>query len=264
MRKKILTAALLLTLGLAGCSAKGQTIQTDLIGEDEARTAALTASGVASDDASFVRTQLEKDDGKTYYEIEFTDADGVRYEYDIDAMTGTVIAYESEKKNTASAGAAATQQTTTGTTGEIDEATAKQTALDDAGLTADQVTFVKVEREQDDGITKYEVEFYAKDTYTEYDYEINAQTGTIISVDADAENYAPQTGGSVVSEETVKQTVLAKVPGATESNLRMQLESDDGRQQYEGIIVYDEMEYEFEVDAYSGAIREWDAESVYD
>lgn len=260
MRKKILAAALLLTLGLAGCSAKGQSVQTDLIGEDEAKTAALTASGVAQDNATFTKTQLEKDDGKNYYEIEFTDADGVRYEYDIDAVTGTVIAYESEKK-----GAAKTQsgQTTTAASGEIDEATAKQTALDDAGLTADQVTFVKVEREQDDGVTKYEVEFYAKDTYTEYDYEINAQTGAILAMDADAENYAPQTN-TVVSEDTVKKTVLAKVPGATESDLKMRLETDDGRQQYEGTIIYDEMKYEFEVDAYSGAIREWDAESVYD
>ncbi len=260
MRKKILVAALLLTLGLAGCSAKGQSVQTDLIGEDEAKTAALTASGVAQDNATFTKTQLEKDDGKTYYEIEFTDADGVRYEYDIDAVTGTVIAYESEKKGTAKTQSG---QTTTAASGEIDEATAKQTALDDAGLTADQVTFVKVERERDDGVTKYEVEFYAKDTYTEYDYEINAQTGAILVMDADAESYAPQTS-TVVSEDTVKKTVLAKVPGATESDLKMHLETDDGRQQYEGTIIYDEMKYEFEVDAYSGAIREWDAESVYD
>lgn len=260
MRKKILAAALLLTLGLAGCSAKGQSVQTDLIGEDDAKAAALTASGVAQDNATFTKTQLEKDDGKTYYEIEFTDADGVRYEYDIDAVTGTVIAYESEKKGTAKTQSG---QTTTDASGEIDEATAKQTALDDAGLTADQVTFVKVEREQDDGVTKYEVEFYAKDTYTEYDYEINAQTGAILAMDADAENYAPQTS-TVVSEDTIKQTVLAKVPGASESDLKMRLETDDGRQQYEGTIIYDEMKYEFEVDAYSGAIREWDAESVYD
>ena len=260
MRKKILAAALLLTLGLAGCSAKGQSVQTDLIGEDEAKAAALTASGVAQDNATFTKTQLEKDDGKTYYEIEFTDADGVRYEYDIDAVTGTVIAYESEKKGTAKTQSG---QTTTAASGEIDEATAKQTALDDAGLTADQVTFVKVERERDDGVTKYEVEFYAKDTYTEYDYEINAQTGAILVMDADAESYAPQTS-TVVSEDTVKKTVLAKVPGATESDLKMHLETDDGRQQYEGTIIYDEMKYEFEVDAYSGAIREWDAESVYD
>lgn len=261
MRKKILAAALLLTLGLAGCSAKGQSVQTDLIGEDEAKTAALTASGVAQDNATFTKTQLEKDDGKTYYEIEFIDADGVQYEYDIDAVTGTVIAYESEKKGTAKAQSG---QTATDASGEIDEATAKQTALDDAGLTADQVTFVKVEREQDDGVTKYEVEFYAKDTYTEYDYEINAQTGAILAMDADAENYAPQTSSTVVSEDTVKKTVLAKVPGASESDLKMRLETDDGRQQYEGTIIYDEMKYEFEVDAYSGAIREWDAESVYD
>ena len=44
----------------------------------------------------------------------------------------------------------------------------------------------------------------------------------------------------------------------------MRLERDDGRELYEGTIVYNGMKYEFEVDAYSGAIREWDAESVYD
>lgn len=263
MKKKILAAALLLTMGLAGCSAKGQSVQTDYIGEDEARTTALTASGVAQDSAQFTKTQLETDDGKTYYDVEFTDANGTRYEYDIDAMTGAVIAYESKGGTTADSATTQNGQTTTGTTGEIDEATAKQTALDDAGLTADQVTFVKVERDRDDGVNKYEIEFYAKDTNTEYDYEINAQTGAIIGMDTDAENYTPQTGG-LVSEQTVKQTVLAKVPGATEDNLRIRLESDDGREQYEGTIVYDEMKYEFEVDAYSGAIREWDAESVYD
>ena len=183
MRKKILAAALLLTLGLAGCSAKGQSVQTDLIGEGEAKTAALTASGVAQDNATFTKTQLEKDDGKTYYEIEFTDADGVRYEYDIDAVTGTVIAYESEKKGTAKTQSG---QTATDASGEIDEATAKQTALN-------------------------------------------------------------------------------RVPGASASNIyKFKLDFDDGRWEYEGTIVYNQMEYEFTIDANTGSIVEWDVESIYD
>ena len=57
---------------------------------------------------------------------------------------------------------------------------------------------------------------------------------------------------------------LAKVPGATASDLWMHLDHDDGRQVYEGSIYYNSMEYEFTIDAYSGAILEWDSESIYD
>ena len=34
--------------------------------------------------------------------------------------------------------------------------------------------------------------------------------------------------------------------------------------EYEGSILYNGMEYEFEIDGYSGAIRNWEAESWYD
>ncbi len=304
MRKTFWIAAVLAAVSLTGCGAD-QSVQANYIGEDDARTAALTASGVVQDDASFVRTKLEEDDGRTYYDVEFTDANGVRYEYDIDAMTGTVISYESEGRtqqtgqpavqggerddDTAAAtapsggtddGAAAVQSRGTdddtatpaapaapaaaAAAGAVDADGAKQIALDDAGLTEDQVSFVRTELDRDDGRTYYEVEFYATADHAEYDYEIDASTGAIISQDYDAEHYsAPQSGGTV-SEESVRQTVLAKVPGATEDNLRMRLERDDGRELYEGTIVYNDMKYDFEVDAYSGAIREWEAESVYD
>ena len=54
------------------------------------------------------------------------------------------------------------------------------------------------------------------------------------------------------------------MPGATENDIRLTLDNDDGKLQYEGKIIYEGMEYDFEIDAYSGAIREWDAESVFD
>ncbi|MBP3486562.1 MAG: PepSY domain-containing protein, partial [Oscillospiraceae bacterium] len=58
---------------------------------------------------------------------------------------------------------------------------------------------------------------------------------------------------------------LAQVPGATVDNIReFGVDYDDGRLEYEGKIYYDHMEYEFEIDGYSGAIRSWDVESVYD
>lgn len=260
MRRAVFAAALLLAAAMTGCSAAGQTVQTGYIGEEEAKSTALGASGVTEDQVSFQRTELETDDGKAYYEIEFRDGAGVSYQYDIDAMTGAVIAYETDADD----GTIRTAEAADGEAGALDEAAAKQIALDDAGLSADAVTFVRAERERDDGVLRYEVEFYDKATGTEYDYEIDAATGTIISLDANAERYAAPGTDGLVSEESVRKTVLARVPGAADSDLRMHLEHDDGREQYEGTIVYDGMEYEFEADAYSGAIRSWEAELVFD
>lgn len=148
---------------------------------------------------------------------------------------------------------------------------AKQIALKHAGKTASQVTFVKAQKDFDDGRWEYEIEFIvsSKNGYLEYDYEIDAMTGKILSCDYDAESYTPDTNGNAaqpaVSETAAKKTALARVPGATAANLcEFKLEHDDGRWEYEGKIVYKQMEYEFTIDASTGAIVEWEAESIYD
>ena len=108
------------------------------------------------------------------------------------------------------------------------------------------------------------MEFYVADTNTEYDYEIGAADGAIRSMDYDAENYTPPQSDAIKSEQEIRDIALAEVPGATEKDITLRLEEDDGRMDYEGRIVYEGVEYEFEIDAYSGAIRDWDAESVFD
>lgn len=60
---------------------------------------------------------------------------------------------------------------------------AQAIALEHAGLTADQVTRLRTEYEIDDGIPRYEVTF--RQGRWEYDYEIHAKTGTILSYDRD-------------------------------------------------------------------------------
>lgn len=54
------------------------------------------------------------------------------------------------------------------------------------------------------------------------------------------------------------------MPGATDSNLRIKTDYDDGIMKYEVKIVYNEMKYEFDIDAATGTILEWESESVYD
>ena len=68
-------------------------------------------------------------------------------------------------------------------TGNISLDKAQEIALSHAGLSADQVTFVKVKMDFDDGIQKYEIEFYYN--YREYSYEIDANTGNILSYEQD-------------------------------------------------------------------------------
>lgn len=156
-------------------------------------------------------------------------------------------------------------------TGGITLEQAKQTALKHAGKTASQVQFVKTQQDWEHGRQVYEIEFIVSSGigYTEYDYEIDVVTGKIVSYDYDAENYTPSqntnTNANVkISEATAKQTALSRVPGATAANIyKFKLDFDDGRWEYEGEIRYGTMEYDFTIDATTGAIIEWDMESIY-
>ena len=64
----------------------------------------------------------------------------------------------------------------------IDKAT--EIALEDAGLSADDVTFTKQAPDIDDGVNIYEVEFTSGET--QYEYDIDAATGNILDRDTDS------------------------------------------------------------------------------
>ena len=57
------------------------------------------------------------------------------------------------------------------------------------------------------------------------------------------------------------QIALARVPGATEQDVSIELERDDGWLIYEGDILYNRMEYEFEIDAETGTVLKWEEEA---
>lgn len=279
MKRKLLTmtAGLLLTAALAGCAPTAQTgAQASYIDSEQAKAAALKAANVDAANATFSKVELERDDGMTYYEIEFTDAEGRRSSYEIDAMTGAVIEYKQSQGNAAAPAGGAQQGAQSGTAAAgIGEDEAKRIALEDAGISeSNAASSLTVELDEDDGAVVYDVEFLVisdQSAVKEYDYEIDATTGEIRSKDNETERIVYTTGKiysdqpeTTLTEEEVRSIALAKVPGATERDIRLSLDRDDGRLSYEGRIVYEGMEYEFEIDAYSGAIREWDAESVFD
>lgn len=159
---------------------------------------------------------------------------------------------------------------TTGQTGEqqpqqsisITEEQAKEIAANHAGVAVADLTFHSVSLEEDDGRRVYDVEFYSGST--EYDYEIDAATGDILSYDNDVENFSiPQqqstqgtATGSYIGDDAAKAAALQRA-GLTEDQVRWEkceLDEDDGRFSYELEFSSGQHEYECEVEAFTGEI----------
>lgn len=66
----------------------------------------------------------------------------------------------------------------------IGEEEAKRIALNHAGLSAEEVVFDRTDRDCDNGIYHYEVEFHVG--LTEYEYDIHAESGEILSFEKDS------------------------------------------------------------------------------
>ena len=141
-------------------------------------------------------------------------------------------------------------------TGEIDADQAFSIALEDAGVSEDDIYSYKTERDRDDGISVYDIEF---DTdYGDYSYEIETNSGRIIRVDYDVDDrYIRSLEDSPITEEDAKAIVQSKVPEASAEDIWLQEEWDDGFSSFEGGLYLDDAKYEFEIDAQTGIISSW-------
>lgn len=238
---------------------KSDSKNQSLISEEEAKAIALKDAGVSENEVTKIRVKLDDDDGIQEYEVEFY-VGNKEYDYDINASTGEILKkdmeIEDDFNDSGSSGKSAQAA--------VSEEEAKAIALKDAGLKETDVTGIRIKLEEDDGVLEYEVDFYAGNK--EYDYDIDASTGKILSKDMEIEDDFQNNGGSgnsaqtAVTEAEAKKIALAKVPDATEKNIRIHLDYEDGKPVYEGSIVYGGMEYDFEIDASSGTILEWEQE----
>lgn len=77
-------------------------------------------------------------------------------------------------------------QSTVDTSKFIGEEKAKEMALSKAGISAEGVTFDRVELDNGDGVWKYEVEF--RQGTTEYDVDVKADDGAILKYEKDEDN----------------------------------------------------------------------------
>lgn len=283
-RKLILTgAALSLAVAMTGCGGKPvinqqPSSQEQLISMEAAQEVALKAANIAAEDATISATTLNEVAGTSCYKVEFTSGD-YAYAYTVNAETGAVMEMSSREKNavdtqaqteatvptadsaTTQSSAVATAQTVTGT---VDEEMAQKIALEHAGVKATDATITKSKLDYEGRRQVYEIEWYAGGK--KYDYEIAVDTGEILSsaYDEKTSGWSVSNSSNVtVSEADAKQTALGRVSGATQKDIyEWKFDYDDGRPEYEGKIIYGGTEYDFTIDASSGAVIEWEAESV--
>ena len=255
----------------------GTASEKGYIGEAKAKTVALERAGVTESELLFCKVELDTHKGAMVYDVEFTTG-SYEFDCDVNAKTGEIVKFEKEYNGVAPAVSAQPDTAlpnTNQTAGEITVEEAKTIALEHAGVKAADATFIQAKRDYDNGRSVYEIEFVTTSGkgYLEYDYEIDAATGSILSYDYDAESYTPQpttttpstTTGAHIDEATAKLTAVNQVPGASTSDIyEWKLDYDDGRWEYEGKIIYNQMEFEFTIDAATGAVIEWDVESIYD
>ena len=144
---------------------------TGAVDEAKAQEIALAHAGVSAADATITKSKLDYDDGRQVYEIEWY-ANGAKYDYEIAVATGEIVNSGYEAKTVVGTGSSAT----------VSEATAKQTALARVSGAMEKDIY-EWKLDYDDGRPEYE----GKIIYggSEYEFTIDATTGTITEWDAE-------------------------------------------------------------------------------
>ena len=239
------------------------------IGKDAALQAALTYAGLSEGGYTWAGVDPELDEATPYYEVELV-VNGQETDYGVHAYTGEVN--QGADVSAMAPGPALPQSSTPAVT----QADAEAIAMAHAGVQG--VTAV-TKQDYDDGALHWDVEFFAGGY--EYDYEIDAATGAILSAQKEAEPvpvtpYIPpqqpaqqqtqqssgqqqtqqSSGSGDIGSSAAKSAALSHA-GLTESQVsRMKCEADwdDGRLEYEVEFAAGGYEYEYTIDGATGAV----------
>ncbi len=221
------------------------------LGLEEAVLAAKQHANVPEDTAADARAA--KEDGVQVYNVRF-ESDGASYEYDVRIEDGTIIKGEMELWTLPEG-----EQAQSAVTLEQ----AKAIALDHAGVQQSSAMFSEQKSGHEKGRTCYEIEWQLDGV--EYDYEIDTETGVILSWSFELENLKrggveTENASAYIGEETAKKIAL-KDANAEEENVRFtkcRLDEDDGQIFYKIKFILDGVEYEYEIEALTGAVIERD------
>ena len=93
--------------------------------------------------------------------------------------------------------------------------------------------------------------------YGDYDFSVSRGNGRILDADYEVDDEWVQAKPSRhVTSSTVRDIVQGRVPGARASDIRVVREDES----FEGHLFHHDIKYEFEVDARTGIITDWNAD----
>lgn len=145
---------------------------------------------------------------------------------------------------------------------KLTEEKVKEIALKHANASENAVVG-KTKLDREHGRYVYEVEIY--DGNTEYDYEIDAETGDVVyyskemSESITVNSVGFENNKDYLPMEKVMEIIRKRVNGANEKNLvEFHTDIENGRAVYEGKVIVNNKKYDFEVDAKTGEIISWE------
>jgi uncharacterized membrane protein YkoI len=156
-----------------------QSLAAAYIRESTAKSIALDHAGFSEADVTFIKMTRYDRHRIELYDIEFL-TDSAKYSYEINAVTGEVIAsyYQAREKANGSS-------STSGSNSYIGSQKAESIAFAHAGISKSEVRKFDIELKEHKRRAIYEVEFVHKNIEYEYEYEIDATTGEIIEWKSD-------------------------------------------------------------------------------
>lgn len=251
--------------------ASGSASQNAYIGAEAAKTAALKHAGFSASQVTFLDAEYDYDDGRMIYEVEFH-VNGTEYDYDIDALTGAVVKYQSEKNGTNTSGSSSSSADTSA---YIGESAAKTAALNHAGVKESSTKYCNAWLEWDDGRPEcYEVEFMVNNT--RYEYKIALTSATVLESEQETYSNSSSTTGTSTSSgttsgsssadigESAAKAAALKHAGLSESQvtgMKVQRDRDDGRLEYEIEFWSGSTEYDYTINAADGTVLGADKET---
>ena len=152
------------------------------ISADRAKEIALADAGLKEGNAVFLKVKLERDDGRYQYDVEFYSGT-TEYDYEIDAATGSVLKNQKERDDDYIPAQSGGSQTSGGSGSYIGEASAKEIAFTHAGVAANTVYEYESDLDEEHVTMIYEIEFKAGNY--EYEYEIDAVSGSVLKYEWD-------------------------------------------------------------------------------
>ena len=221
------------------------------IGKAEAAYLAQAYAGVLEVNSITYEVDPELDDSPAHYEVDLYTQAG-EFEYKVDSYAGKIL---SGKANIL-AGAQESAGTSGTAPGSGDASQGRDralaAALQHAGLKESQVSGLTVERDEDDGILSYDIEF--RTSSAKYEYEVDG-SGNVLKYEKEA--FVPSSGSDIGREKA--KSIALNHAGLKESQVtELKLDWEDNA--YEVEFRSGSTDYEYKIDSSSGSILHYEQE----